>query len=248
MNLPSPEEKRRFSRRAVVTLLIAAAVVVIVVVAFVRALPDGDRELRAYQAAQPCPSAPDAPAECRWTQEFTISDIYLTNARNADNSAVLTDADGTEWETTYSSRGPVLNQLDEGDRVTATLWRGRVIEIAAHGRSQNTNDAPVDLREGRFALALAVVPPGLLVMAACVWRLVRRDLPAPTRGMAATLGLAGALFPVGIFARLMVGDRSDSPWAVVALWAVLAALAAVTAGLCATYTKKTPDAEAGRTD
>src|SRR5690606_40279717 len=72
--------------------------------------------------------SPDAPAECRWTQEFTISDIYLTKARNADNSAVLTDADGTEWETTYSSRGPVLNQLDEGDRVTATLWRGRVID------------------------------------------------------------------------------------------------------------------------
>jgi len=200
--------------RTVLVLLVSAILVAVAVGLFVRALPDGDREVREYEAAPACTAAPQGPAECRWTQEFTVSDIYLTKARHDDNTAVLTAADGTRWETSYGSRGPVLNQLDEGDRVTATLWRGRIVEISAHGRTQETDDAPVDLIRHRFTLVLAVVPPGLLVAAACVWRLARRDLPAPTRGMAATLMLACALILVGILAPIWsaTGPTASGRW------------------------------------
>ncbi len=242
MDLPSPVKKPRFSRRAVAVLLIATALVAVAVGGLVRVLPDGDREVREYEAAPACTAAPQGPAECRWTQEFTVSDIYLTKARHDDNTAVLTAADGTRWETSYGSRGPVLNQLDEGDRVTATLWRGRIVEISAHGRTQETDDAPVDWRASNATFALLVVPSGLLVAAACVWRLARRDLPEATRGMQATAWLGVGLFFVGLFSRLM----ADSLWAVAAVWAVMAAVAVVTAWVCATYTPRGPETRADR--
>lgn len=44
--------------------------------------------------------------------------------------AFLTGADGVRWETSYVSRSPVLNLLDEGDRVTGTIWRGMLTAVA----------------------------------------------------------------------------------------------------------------------
>lgn len=78
---------------------------------------------------------------------FTVSHIELTKSRAKANRAVLTNANGARWETFYASRGPALNRLDEGDRVTGTLWRGRLTQIAAAGASQETRAAPVDARE-----------------------------------------------------------------------------------------------------
>lgn len=228
--------------RSIIVLLFSTALIAIVVGHVRAAILDGNRELHAYEAAQPCSAAPESPADCIWQQEFTVTDIYLTNVRNKDDSAVLIAEDGTERETYFSSKGPVLLKVDEGGQVTGTLWRGRITEISAHGTTQETTDAPTDVIGGSLAFALVTGPPALLVMVTCVWRLIRHAEPKPTRGMAATLGLAGGLFLAGLFAALMVDASFERFGVLLAVWAGLAALAAVTVYITATYKEAAPGA------
>lgn len=208
----------------VLTLLCGIALVALAVVLIVTFAPGGTRDLHAYQAASHCPAAPSAPAECRWTQEFTVSGLRVTNSKSKLDRAFLTGADGVRWETFYSSAGPVLDRLDEGDRVTGTIWRGRVTEIAEGGASQKTQDAPADMRARILIAALIMIPTGLLMTTACAWRLRRHAAPAPTPGMVATLGLAFALFCAGLISPLPLGKRGEDFWLVTAVWLPMAAL------------------------
>lgn len=188
-------------------------------------VPDGDRDLRAYASAGRCPSAPQRPADCRWTAEFTVSDIRLTSKRAESDGAVLTDADGDAWETTYAKRGPVLGTLDKGDRVTGTVWRGRLTEISAGGRSQRTQAAPVDMRTRILIATLMFGPTGVLMALVCAWRLLRRrGVPEATQGMVSALGLAFALVPAGLFTPLVASAGGESPRAFLTVWLAIAAL------------------------
>lgn len=220
--------------RGVVLLLVGAGLVVFAVLLLVRVLPDGDGELRAYEGARQCREAPSGPAGCLWGREFTVVGTELTNSRSRPYSAVLVDADGGEWETFYASRGPVLAGLEEGDRVTGTVWRGRLTEVAFEGRTQQTQDAPHDRRVRALVGALVVVPSGVLLAVAGAWRLVRRSCSGPTRGMVATQGLAVALFFVGLFSPVLAGERAESLW-LLAVWLPLAAVAVVTAWVFAVH-------------
>ncbi|WP_285496578.1 hypothetical protein [Actinomadura sp. NBRC 104425] len=226
----------------VVTLLFGVVIAAIGVVFVVAEFPDGVRDLRAYEAAQRCPAAPSGPAECRWTQEFTVSGVHLTNKRGDFDRVVLTGADGKTWEARYTSRAPVVDSLDKGDRVTGTIWRGRLTEIAADGESQRTYDAPADLRARSLVLALITIPSGLLMAAVCLWRLARR-VADPTPGMAAALGLSIALFFAGLFAPVLTaGSDKERFWPVAAVWLPIAAVMTVVACVYASR-KRTAEAE-----
>ncbi|TDD80569.1 hypothetical protein E1293_20495 [Actinomadura darangshiensis] len=215
------------SRIATVLALLAGLAAVALTAYFVATeAPDGTRDLDAYNAAPRCPAAPSKPSECRWTQKFTVSEIHLTHKRGKLDRAILTDTDGGEWETAYVNRRPVLTDLTKGDRITGTIWRGRVTAIAAGGESQDTDAAPDDLRTRYLIGALLVIPPALLISAACVWRLSRR---APTPGMAAALGLAIALFFAGLFVPFLARAAGERLWAVAAIWLPLAAVLTIAA-------------------
>lgn len=188
----------------VFTLLASVGLVAVATVLVTKNAVDGDRDLRAYEAAPRCRSAPSAPAECLWMQEFTVFRIHLYAGKGDHTRAFLISAYGTRLETTYQSDGPVVNRLHEGDRVTGIIWRGRLTEITASDAAvfaaQKTTAAPVDWRARSFTLALVIAPSGLLTTVVCAWRLLRRRaVPTPTLGMDATLALAILFFIVGLF-------------------------------------------------
>jgi hypothetical protein len=161
--------------------------------------PDNVRELHAYEAAPRCSAAPSTPAECRWTEEFTVSDVHVVrNYQKGERTAVLTRASGARWNTQFNQSGPVLEQLDEGDRVTGTIWRGRLTEITAKGAAQQTRWAPAG-GGGPDILALVLASSGLLVIVACAWRLQHRRA---TRAIEATLALGVGLLFVGLFSAV----------------------------------------------
>jgi hypothetical protein len=177
--------------------------------------PDNVRELHAYEAAPRCSAAPSTPAECRWTEEFTVSDIHVVrNYEKGERSAVLTRASGARWNTEFNQSGPVLEQLDEGDRVTGTIWRGRLTEITANGAVQQTRWAPAG-GGAPDILALVLASSGLLVIVACAWRLQRRRAtPAMEATIVLGLGLlyvgllsAAALFALALFLWPSVADN-----------------------------------------
>lgn len=213
---------------AVVVLLSGTALVLVGVLMTVRFAPDGLRDLHAYEAAPRCAAAPSKPADCRWTQRFTVTGIHLTSSRSEGDRAVLTSADGTRWETEYANRKPLLGELKKGDPVTGTVWRGLLTEIAAKGTAQRTQDAPADMRTRVLILALIVVPSGLVMAAAAAWRLVRRSDPTP--GMVATLGLGVGLFFAALFSPVIGGEDLAG---VAAVWFPVAA---VMAGAAIYYT------------
>ncbi|WP_433466924.1 hypothetical protein [Spirillospora sp. CA-128828] len=238
MAQPSLSGILRSTVATVLTLLAGIALVALAVFFVATEAPDGTRNLDAYNAAPRCPAAPSKPAECRWTEEFTVSGIHRTSKRGQLDRATLTDADGTRWETAYTNRRPVFSDLNKGDRITGTIWRGHVTEIAANGDTQTTDAAPADLRTRLLIGALIVIPPGLLVTAACVWRLTRRAVPDPTPGMIATLGLAIGVFFVGLLTPLLTSAAGENFWVIAAAWLPLTAIS-ITAARIYTTQKRT---------
>lgn len=229
----------------VLTLLVGVGLVVLGVFFAATVAPGGLRDLRAYEAAARCPAAPSKPADCRWTQEFTVSGARrVKTGKSKANRVSLTSANGVRWEAFYDTGGSVLDRLEEGDRVTATIWRGIVTEIAAERASQKTFDAPADDRARVLILALIIVPSGLLMTAACAWRLCRRAAPAPTPGMVATLGLAFGLCLAGLFCPLLLGNRGENFWLVAAVWLPIAAILTAVARGYVTQ-KRAPDTVTG---
>ncbi|MBB6399896.1 hypothetical protein BKA00_006810 [Actinomadura coerulea] len=227
MSQPSLTGILRSTVATVLTLLAAVAFVAFAVALAVTNVPDGTRDLDAYRAAPRCPAAPPGPAECRWTREFTVSGVRLTSKRGELDTVTLTDADGGRQRTAYTDRGPVIGDLAKGDRVTGTVWRGRLTEVAARGESQDTDAAPDDLRARYLIAGLIMIPPGVLVAAACVWRLGRRTVPNPSRGMVATLGLAVGVFFAGLFSPVVASGAGEDLRVTAAVWLPIAALMAV---------------------
>ncbi|MFI0349557.1 hypothetical protein [Actinomadura sp. 9N407] len=209
---------------AVLWLLISAALVVGAVLLLVFSLPGKADEKEAFKTAEPCASAPQAPADCLWTQEFTVSEIQLYEGRGSDITATLTPDEGTGWQTEYRNDEPVLENLRDGDRVTGTIWRGQIVKIAAKDAEQFTVDSPTDLAEAVLGTVLVMGPPGLLLMVLCGWRLRRRSEPGPSSGMGWGVGLVVGLAMAGLVAGMVVTARQDPLWAIPAIWLPLAAL------------------------
>jgi hypothetical protein len=193
--------------------------------------PDGDRDLRAYEAAGRCPSAPSGEAECRWTQEFTVSRVRLSNKRKKPNRAYLKDANGGDWVFS-ADKDPILAGLERGDRLTGTVWRGRITEItevAGDGDTQKVYAAPVDLGTRSFIGALILIPPGLLGVFAGSWRLLRIRRPGTVPSLVATQGLAIALFMTGLFSPVFAGGEEEDFSRTLIAWLVMAAIAVIVA-------------------
>jgi hypothetical protein len=144
-----------------------------------------------------------------------VSDVHVVrNYQKGERSAVLTRSSGARWNMEFNQSGPVLEQLDEGDRVTGTIWRGRLTEITANGAAQQTRWGPAG-GGGPDILALVLASSGLLLIVACAWRLLRRRAtPAMQATLALGLGLlyvgllsAAALFALALFLPPSVADN-----------------------------------------
>ncbi|WP_148046283.1 hypothetical protein [Halostreptopolyspora alba] len=217
-------------------LLISLALLVLFVFLIAKEAPGGRDELRDYEAAKRCPPASSGPADCLGTYEFTVAEVTI-DERGRDHTyrAILTDAGGDEWKTYYTNPGPVLEHLDEGDRVTGTVWRGMLTEIEAEGASQETSQAPADMLARRLLTGIMVIPACLLIAGVCVWRL---RSAGPATGMGLTLFLAMWWFIAGGVSPIMLGawlgdsvEETDDVWMVALLWLALAALLTVMARL-----------------
>ncbi|MFD0854727.1 hypothetical protein ACFQ07_20985, partial [Actinomadura adrarensis] len=175
-------------------------------------------------SAPPGPSAPSQAADCLWTQEFTVTGVRLSKKRGETDRAYLTDANGDRW-TADADKDPILAGLDEGDRITGTIWRGEITEISADGDTQRTYDAPADMGTRAFIGALIVIPPGMLAVTAGLWRLVCIRRPDTAPGIVAAQGLAIALFMTGLFSPIFAaGEQEDFSNTLIA-WLVMAAIA-----------------------
>ncbi|MFD0898890.1 MDR/zinc-dependent alcohol dehydrogenase-like family protein [Actinomadura sediminis] len=204
-------------------------------------LPGRLAEQRAFDSAAACPAAPREPADCRWKQEFTISAIRLYAGRHSEITATLTDRSGRERPTEFKSNEPLLDDLDDGDTVVGTIWRGEVVEIAAPGGVQETEANPGGFAEAAMGTVVVLGPTGLLVIAASGWRLRRRADEEPPRALTGLLWFTGAQAAGSLALGILVAAGGWSVWLIPGLWPVMAA---ATAGLTVLAVRKAGDVSA----
>ncbi|MYT73400.1 MULTISPECIES: hypothetical protein [unclassified Streptomyces] len=132
-------------------------------------LPDERGLYRDYRAAVECSerTATGTGEECLREVTFTVEG---TDTRVRHLRATLRGP--APYGTTtvpFGDPGPVLEALGEGDQVTATLWRGTVVEVAYAGSRQDSSDAP---RDEPQPIAAAGTLAALLAVQALVFSVV----------------------------------------------------------------------------
>lgn len=127
------------------------AVVIVGVGAFGPSDPDGEAaaEMKSLRSAPACDSQPTKPAACTWEGEFEFVGSERHQIRghfwySIDLRDARLDPDGSPGfvRAVEEFDREDIEGLTYGAPVTATLWRGRIIEVRIDGRELPTSDYP----------------------------------------------------------------------------------------------------------
>ncbi|MEV0414051.1 hypothetical protein AB0I68_25365 [Streptomyces sp. NPDC050448] len=119
---------------------------------FTEWLPSDIKRYEDYAAAEPCPApAPTTGTgveDCLRTVPFTVEKtVVKKGGRNARFEATLSGFSGgpiRKGDLRFGNPGPLLEKLEPGDAVTATVWRGSITMIATGGIRQSSTAEPRD--------------------------------------------------------------------------------------------------------
>ncbi|EGD41081.1 LigA [Nocardioidaceae bacterium Broad-1] len=160
--------------------------------------PDGEAaaEMESLRSAPACDSQPTEPAGCIWEGEFEfVGSAYHRGSRghnwySIDLRDTRLDADGSPGfvNAVEEFDQEDIEGLTYGAPVTATLWRGRIIEVRIDGRDLRTTDYPVEVPERMTTAQLRAVGifGGAVVIAGGLlpYRRYRRAQAAAQNGVA----------------------------------------------------------------
>ncbi|MFI6895876.1 hypothetical protein ACIBM4_17365 [Streptomyces sp. NPDC050256] len=163
------------------TLLTGGALIVLSVTAaltshtaFTDWLPTERAQYLEYGAAEACPdpTATVSAEDCLREIPFTVEGTKNTSKRKY---ATLTGPELFPRETVpFGKSGPVLHELERGDLVTGTVWRGLIVVVAKGDARQTTSDAPRD--EPQMTAAVGTFA-GLLAALALMFGAIRLVRP-----------------------------------------------------------------------
>ncbi|MFE9118164.1 hypothetical protein [Streptomyces sp. NPDC007172] len=151
---PVPSRHSAGRNRLVGTALIMLSVLAALTcyTSFTSWLPTDLASYREYKAAKPCPAhteilrAQDCLRDIAFTVEGThktVRDLRLT---------LLGPPPFARTDVLFGNRNPVLGSLEDGDKLTGTVWRGIVVAVAVGDERQTSVDAPRD--EPQIAVAV----------------------------------------------------------------------------------------------
>ncbi|WP_326610877.1 hypothetical protein OIE62_20570 [Streptomyces scopuliridis] len=130
----------------VLLILLSLIPAVLCYVAFAVWLPSDRERYRDYQAAEPCPAhaTPQVESNCLSTWRFTVVKTVIKGGKGSSYEATLKDEGSWRGVVDFGDPGPLLERLEPGDRVTATVWRRDIVSLNKDGVRQNSSDAPRD--------------------------------------------------------------------------------------------------------
>ncbi|MFG2950811.1 hypothetical protein [Streptomyces adustus] len=141
----------------VLLILLSLISAVLCYVAFAVWLPSDRERYRDYQAAEPCPAHTTVPVEsdCLSTWQFTVvKTVVKSSGKSSRYEATLKDEDSWRGVVSFGDPGPLLERLEPGDRVTATVWRRDIVVLSKDGVRQNSSEAPRDELQMNAALGM----------------------------------------------------------------------------------------------
>ncbi|MEU4653851.1 hypothetical protein AB0G32_07905 [Streptomyces sp. NPDC023723] len=168
---PPGPARQRLTGAALIVLAAAAALAGGYV--FTTWLPADGTRYREYRAAGVCHDRAVVPAaeDCLRELAFTVED---TEDRPKQKRATLRGpAPFERVAVAFGDSEPVLAELDPGDRVTGTVWRGVVVRVAEGDTRQETSDAPRDELQMNAAFGTFAGLCAALALAFGTVRLVR---------------------------------------------------------------------------
>lgn len=141
----------------VLLILLALISAVLCYIAFARWLPSDRDRYRDYVAAEPCPARATAQVrkDCLSTWHFTVvKTVIKRGGKSSTYTATLKDGDSWRGLVDFGDPGPLLERLEQGDRVTATIWRRDIVVLSKDGVRQSTSDAPRDELQMNAAIGM----------------------------------------------------------------------------------------------
>jgi hypothetical protein len=119
-------------------------------------LPHDHQRYVDYRAARPCAAraAAHVGADCLSTQHFTVVKTVVKDGKSSEYRAYLRDDGSWRGEVDFGGWAPLLNALEPGDPVTATVWRHRIMALSKDGVRQKTSDEPRDELQMNAAIGL----------------------------------------------------------------------------------------------
>lgn len=155
-------------------ILASLAAALICSLVFTAWLPSDQARYREYEAAEACPARAVVPRseDCLRKVAFTVesTDDRIKNLR----ATLLGPEPFPKMIVLFGDPGPVLSELQHGDRITGTMWRGDVVMIAQGDVQQSSSDAPRD--EIQMPAAVGTFA-GLLAALALMFGAVRLARP-----------------------------------------------------------------------
>ncbi|MGW4383764.1 hypothetical protein [Kitasatospora sp. NPDC004531] len=142
-------------------------------------LPDDTKSYRAYTAAAACPAdkPPAAVEGCVRTVPFTVVSATVHGGKGHSFRATVTGTPFWDGELSFGDPGPVVEDLEPGDHVNGTVWRGRVMTLEQAGTSQATADKPRN--EPQFTAGLGTYAALAAALIATLGILRSTGRPAP---------------------------------------------------------------------
>ncbi|MFF0111201.1 hypothetical protein [Streptomyces prasinus] len=140
-------------------------------------LPSDRERYRDYRAAEPCPAraAEQAESDCLSTWRLTVvKTVVESGGKNSSYEATLRDEDSWRGVVDFGDPGPLLERLEPGDEVTATVWRRDIVVLGKDGVRQNSSEAPRDELQMNAALGMLA---GFVAAEAFVFGAVRLVRP-----------------------------------------------------------------------
>ncbi|WP_240512882.1 hypothetical protein [Streptomyces griseoruber] len=144
-------------------------------------LPGDIDRYRDYTRAEPCAAgtSPREHEDCLREVAFTVDGTRIKGGRSAVYEATLSGAPSWNGVLEFGDSGPLLSELERGDRVTGTVWRGDIMALSRDGVRQKSSDEPRDEPQMAAALGTCAGLLSALALAVGAARLTRPRPPHP---------------------------------------------------------------------
>lgn len=214
-----PYDRRRRRLQNAIVGMAGVLVLLVGAVLLIGVLPTVAAEERSFLAASAC-RGPET-RNCLRTAAFTVESVSLQRGKSESGRVRVASSQGGDTQLQFNGISPFLERIRAGDRVTGTLWRGRIVVLADSEGGQPTAAHPAgdSLFGAAFGITL-VLAGGLGTYAAWWW--IRHPESSARRHPAALVRAAWTATLLGVYAFALMAvlhDRGLGLGSFLALWA-----------------------------